>query len=144
MTDLCKNKEIYVRICRAMRFYWIKTAVIDSYHIALCRVTLFVTHLYSSEHTPFIFSDSFHKSFVLFPQSISRAKARSVLHHLNRRHFTKYWSFLGTGVRPNIIKGTKAVCAASEKRKDDDKIWYARIVGKDENSMNVEVSESYR
>jgi len=44
------------------------------------------------------------------------------------------------GVRPNIIKGTKAVCTVSDKRNEDDKIWYARIVGKDENSMNVEVS----
>jgi hypothetical protein len=49
----------------------------------------------------------------------------------------------GTGVRPNIIKGTKAVCTVSDKRNEDDKIWYARIVGKDENSMNVEVSGFY-
>lgn len=31
----------------------------------------------------------------------------------------------------------------SDKKKEDDKIWYARIVGKDENSMNVEVSGCY-
>jgi len=31
----------------------------------------------------------------------------------------------------------------SDKRTDDEKIWYARIVGKDENSMNVEVSGFY-
>ena len=31
----------------------------------------------------------------------------------------------------------------SDKRREDDKIWYARIVGKDENSMNVEVSGFY-
>jgi len=31
----------------------------------------------------------------------------------------------------------------SDKRKEDDKIWYARLVGKDENSMNVEVSGFY-
>ena len=63
--------------------------------------------------------------------------------HLNCRHFTKQLSFFCTGVRPNIIKGTKAVCAVSDKRKEDDKIWYARLVGKDENSMNVEVSGFY-
>ncbi|KDR22723.1 Hemocyte protein-glutamine gamma-glutamyltransferase [Zootermopsis nevadensis] len=43
------------------------------------------------------------------------------------------------GNRPNIIKGTKAICTMSDKRRDDVKAWHARTVGKDENSMNVEV-----
>jgi hypothetical protein len=53
------------------------------------------------------------------------------------------WISFGTGVRPNITKGTKAVCTVSDKGREDDKAWHARIVGKDENSMNVEVSRTY-
>jgi hypothetical protein len=60
--------------------------------------------------------------------------------HLNR-FSNKYCStFFGTGKRPNVIKGTKAICTVGDKR-EDDKIWHARVMGKDESSMNVEVRE---
>jgi hypothetical protein len=52
------------------------------------------------------------------------------------------WICFGAGLRPNITKGTKAVCTVSDKGRQDDDTWHARIVGKDESSMNVEVSRT--
>ncbi|XP_069699505.1 hemocyte protein-glutamine gamma-glutamyltransferase-like [Periplaneta americana] len=43
------------------------------------------------------------------------------------------------GLRPNVIKGTKGVSTVTEKKTEDENAWYARLVGKDESSMNVEV-----
>jgi hypothetical protein len=43
-------------------------------------------------------------------------------------------------VRPNITKGTKAICTVTDVGREDDMVWHTRIVGKDESSMNVEVS----